>query len=536
VAKPVSDPQKTIFDTDWLCPGVLDPETDHLIFVIRDEIAPLISDEDFADMYQQRGRRPISPKVLVLTMLLQFLENLPDRQAARNVRLRLDWKIAMGLSLDYEGFHFSVLEKFRDRLIENRKQRELFDRLIDKLVELGLIRPRGKQRIDSTWVAGHLRKLTKLELMTESIRAAMMQIKKELGKEVLEEAVPEEIISNYERVINSWKMDNNELKERYIQAGKDAMLVLERLRAHKKREEFFKLEKVRILEKVFEQNFEIKQNGKPEPEDKVERKEKIVTPHEPEARYSERKGKSWIGYKLQVTETAEESEQGEEVVNFITDVEVTNAAEHDSQYTIRAIERQKEKGLEPEEMLTDSAYVNSGTIAEARKMDTELTGPVSTGGGKRTEVPIEDFEIDYERKQAICPKGVRSKSWSKNKKGAIMITFPKNECQRCDMYGKCTKSKRGRVLYLVAGHEIVKERKREMKKESYKRKMRLRRPVEGTISELVRAHGMRQARYRGRERIRLQAIFSALAVNVKRYAKKLKRAIFPRAETAVCAV
>ena len=45
---------------------------------------------------------------LALITILQFAERLPDRQAADAVRARLDWKYALGLELEDQGFDFSV--------------------------------------------------------------------------------------------------------------------------------------------------------------------------------------------------------------------------------------------------------------------------------------------------------------------------------------------------------------------------------------------------------------------------------------------
>jgi len=163
MAKPKSNPQCSFFDADSFS-HLLDPKADAVYLTIKHVIAPLIKDEDYADMYSHLGRRPVSPRTLVLTILLQFLENLSDRRAARSVRLSLAWKIAIGLALDDPGFHFSDLSEFRDRLEKNNKQRAAFDALLEKLEELGLIRKRQKQRLDATHIFGHLRKLTLLLL------------------------------------------------------------------------------------------------------------------------------------------------------------------------------------------------------------------------------------------------------------------------------------------------------------------------------------------------------------------------------------
>ena len=49
--------------------------------------------------------------------ILQFRENLADRQAAEAVWARIDWKYLLGLALTDAGFDFSVLSEFRDRLL-----------------------------------------------------------------------------------------------------------------------------------------------------------------------------------------------------------------------------------------------------------------------------------------------------------------------------------------------------------------------------------------------------------------------------------
>jgi transposase len=83
---------------------------------VRDRLEGLFTDEDFADWYPADGRRGLSPARLALVSVLQFAENLPDRQAAQAVRCRIDWKYALGMELTDPGFDHSVLSEFRDRM------------------------------------------------------------------------------------------------------------------------------------------------------------------------------------------------------------------------------------------------------------------------------------------------------------------------------------------------------------------------------------------------------------------------------------
>ena len=108
-----------------------------------------------------------------MVTVLQFTENLTDRQAADAVRGRLDWKYCLGLALEDEGFDFSVLSEFRSRLVAAALERAILDLLLGRLKGLGLVKAGGPQRTDSTHVLGRIRDLNRLELAGESVRAAL---------------------------------------------------------------------------------------------------------------------------------------------------------------------------------------------------------------------------------------------------------------------------------------------------------------------------------------------------------------------------
>jgi transposase len=135
----------------------------------RDELGSWCDDEAFAAAYGARGRPGISPAQLAMVTVLQFTENLTDRQAADAVRGRLDWKYCLGLELDDEGSGFSVLSEFRSRLVAGAMEAALLARL----GALGLVGAGMRQRTDSTHVLGRIRDLNRLELAGETVRAAL---------------------------------------------------------------------------------------------------------------------------------------------------------------------------------------------------------------------------------------------------------------------------------------------------------------------------------------------------------------------------
>src|SRR5205085_8661794 len=130
---------------------------------MHDELGRLYADRDFAALFPVRGQPALAPAQLALVTLMQFAEGLSDRQAADGVRARIDWKYALCLPLEDEGFDASVLSEFRARLIAGGAERRLFETLLEHLKDHALVKPRGRQRTDSTHVLAAIQVLSRLE-------------------------------------------------------------------------------------------------------------------------------------------------------------------------------------------------------------------------------------------------------------------------------------------------------------------------------------------------------------------------------------
>jgi len=123
-----------------------------LAVLIRDRLGEWLGDEEFAAAFGTRGKPGWSPSRLALVTVLQRAENLPDRQAADAVRVRLDWKYLLGLPVDDPGFDHTVLSEFRNRVADAGLEQVVLDALLARLAASGLVRAGGKQRTDSTHV------------------------------------------------------------------------------------------------------------------------------------------------------------------------------------------------------------------------------------------------------------------------------------------------------------------------------------------------------------------------------------------------
>ena len=172
---------------------------------MRDELGTLFDDELFTAVYASEGQPALHPWQLALVSVMQFAENLSDRQAADAVRARIDWKYALGLELSDEGFHYSALSEFRTRLVAGSLEQILLDRLLERCRERGWLKARGRQRTDSTHVLGAVRALNQLELVGETLRTTL-NVLATVAPEWLKEQVPPEWYERYGERMEDYRL------------------------------------------------------------------------------------------------------------------------------------------------------------------------------------------------------------------------------------------------------------------------------------------------------------------------------------------
>src|SRR5438128_3510139 len=144
--------------------------------ILRDTLGTIFQDDDFTALFPLVGQPGLPPWRLALVTIGQFRENLADRQAAEAVRARIDWKYLLGWDLTDAGFDFSALSEFRDRLLAGSAAEHVLDKLLERCRALGLLTARGRQRTDSTHVLAAIRVMNRLELVAETLRAALNEL------------------------------------------------------------------------------------------------------------------------------------------------------------------------------------------------------------------------------------------------------------------------------------------------------------------------------------------------------------------------
>jgi transposase len=196
--------------------------------LLRDRLGPVFDDAGFADLYPRRGQPAYTPWRLSLVTLLQFREGLSDRQAAEAVRARIDWKYLLSLELADAGFDHTVLCEFRARLLDGGAAERLLARMLDGAHEAGLLKARGRQRTDSTHVLAAVRALNRLELLAETLRAALNAIAT-VAPDWLRGLAPPEWHERYDRRVEDRRLPKTEPKRAaYVaQVGTDGFRLLD---------------------------------------------------------------------------------------------------------------------------------------------------------------------------------------------------------------------------------------------------------------------------------------------------------------------
>src|SRR4051812_5399868 len=230
--------------------------------LLRNRLGPVFDDTGFADLYPQRGQPAYTPWRLALVTLLQVREGLSDRQAAEAVRARIDWKYLLALDLADAGFDHTVLCEFRGRLLDGDASERLLARVLDTAREAGLLKVRGRQRTDSTHGLAAVRDLNRIELLAETLRAALNAIAV-IAPDWLRALAPPEWHARYDRRIEDSRLpESGPKREAYVaQVGADGYRLLKALEGANAPPDAAALPTVAVLRRVWARHFERNEAG-----------------------------------------------------------------------------------------------------------------------------------------------------------------------------------------------------------------------------------------------------------------------------------
>src|SRR5438094_612586 len=437
----------------------------HPYLTVRDVLGTIFQDDDFAALFPAWGPPGLPPWRLALVTIMQFRENLADRQAAEAVRARIDWKYLLSLELTDPGFDFSVLSEFRDRLLAGSAEALLLDKLLERCRVLGLLKARGPQRTDSTHVLAAIRVLNRLELVAETLRATLNALAT-VAPDWLQGLAPLAWYERYSRRIEDTRLPREQAqRDAYAQTvGADGFHLLDALDAPQAPTGLRELPIIATLRQTWQRHYERTARA-------------LASPGEPP----------------------------EYAVRFKASRELPPAAEGiESPYDVEARYRHRRD--------------EQGII---------LRGPTRPSQGWQTQVDgaytIDQFAVDWDQQQVRCPQGHLSVAWWEHGGGQgsrpIIVAFDKQTCGTCPVRPCCTRAKHtGRRLRLPPQdqYEALQAAQTWSASEEGQQLYKRRAGVEGTLSQGVRAFGLRRTRYWGLAKTHVQHVAIAAAINIDR--------------------
>jgi Transposase DDE domain len=414
-----------------------------------------------------------------------------------------------------------------------------------------LLKARGQQRTDSTHVLAAIRVLNRLELVAETLRAALNAVATR-APAWLQALTPLAWYERYSRRIEESRLPQGQAeREAYAHTvGEDGFLLLDALDTAEAPEGLLELPSIDALRRTWQRHYErtgdavlaAERDAKPCVRFKANRElppaaEGIESPYDTDARYRHKRDTTWTGSMVHVSETCEPT-----APHLLTHVHTTPATVYEAQCTTPIQQALIAKELPPREHFVDAAYISADLLVHSRdEQGITLRGPTRPSQGWQMQVAgaytFEQFTVDWERQQVRCPQGKTSVSWAERVGPAdhpfIQVRFSTQDCGTCAQRALCThaKSPQARTLKLHPRpqSEALHAAQAWYAGEEGQRQYGRRAGVEGTLSQGVRAFGLRRTRYRGLPKTHLQHVATAAAINLDRIVAWLDQR--PRAQT-----
>lgn len=509
--------------------------------LLRDELGTIYTDNEFASVFSVQGHSAISPWRLAMICVMQFLEDLTDRQAADAVRSRIDWKYLLSLELGDPGFDFSVLSEFRSRIIAGKLEQRLLERLLEQCKQKGWIKQGGKQRTDSTHVLAAIRTLNRLESIGETLRAALNTLAT-VEPDWLRSWVPQAWFERYGRPVDEYRLPKGkEARQSYAETiGNDGMDLLSRVWSETAPVYLREIAVVEQLRQSWVHQFWVDNNRLRlrDAKDLPPAGKRSDSPYDPEARYGNKRSTTWTGYKVHLTETCDE-----DAMHLITHVMTTPANVPDIEQTEPVHQALRTKQLLPQEHFADAGYVDSGLLIDSSKQyGVELIGSMRPNGSWQTKVEaaydLSQFHINWKMHQVTCPQGKKSRKWVEaidtGGNRFIHVRFLHSDCRFCPARALCTRSAtEARALGFrpKAEYEVLQKVRQQQQTKQWQQRYNQRAGIEGTLSQGIHCFGLRRTRYIGLAKTHFQHVLTSIAMNVTRIVSWLME--IPHAHTRI---
>jgi transposase len=454
-----------------------------------------------------QGRPALEPVLLLKLSFLEYHDRLSDKRAVDTAQVNVAYREFLDLSMTSDLPDPSLLCRFRARL-GAEKFAEIFHGVLAQAREHGLLKDRLRLK-DATHVIADVAVPATIALVA-AVRNRLLDALAPYDAEWVEgQRIQAEMIRNDSAgAADEQRLELRVTHLREIIAWTDDFVARQEGTPVTAGTYWQRLkETLSLAHKV------LSDREHPEAGDA------LASLEDPDARFGRHCG-PYCGYLLDIAMDADSE--------LITSV-IVPASNGDEAADAALLIRQEEEahGNDVEALSAD------GVLCKGERLR-ELTDP--EGLNLKVFVPVppepptehftaEDFRLDEAGQQVTCPAGQQSSRRDRSKHDTGWIyRFRYTVCSACPLHGKCMAK-----LPKCHGRSVIKNdyaaeyaaARARTKTPEFEAVRRDHRKVERKLGEMVRHHRSRRARYRGRPKVLVQQLMTALVVNVKRMVKIL---------------
>ncbi len=474
---------------------------DHILYKINQQVDFSFVNEACSDLYSPDQGRPVKnlPEMMFRSSIVQYLNNYSDRDMEQAARYNIITKWFIGIPIEDSSYDHSALGDFRDRLGEER-WKKLFFQILKQIEDAGLAK--GTQYVDATHIIANIAIPGTIGLIRQGIKEVMVEIEK-VSPELYKELGGKKTAGKKERV---GRLTTEEKKKKLVE-------VVEEARKIKSKAEELKSpsidRNIEQLSQILNENIDEKDNVIQKRKDHV--KDKLVSLVDKDARHGAKSDeKTFTGYKANVMK----SEDG-----FVTNTRATSGNTYDGDALVPLVDEKIANSSRPDKIGGDTHYGSAENRYQMATRGITIVAPLKENFNPTGLFPQEKFVFDDTG--VTCPAGNRTMISNNNEKdGTTTFFFKKDVCSLCILKELCTKQDR-RTITIGKHHELVEEAREYNKTEAFKEDMKERAQIEPKHAEMKRFHGLARAKYWGLPKVNIQAIITAIVVNVKRFANVL---------------
>jgi len=462
----------------------------------------ILKDEDFAHWFDPKiGRPSVPPSVVAGAFLLALREECTDREAEQRMRFDLRWKWALGLDLTDSGCDHSSICLFRGRLLAHQEEGKLFQEIVRRAVEAGLLAKRAMQVMDSSPMLG----AAAVQDTYKLIRTALHKLVKGHGKELPDALRPrlKRYLKTGKPVIN-WEDPEARRRELERLVG-DAELALAELPEESDKPGAAAARD--LLKQVARQDVEEGPDGRTRIRQGVA-KDRVVSTVDPEMRHGHKSSAGkWNGYKKHVSVEPE--------TELLTAVALTAANVGDGAVAMELLEQQSEVGLAPAEVVADMAYAGGELRSQALGQGEGTMLITKSPARSREYFDKADFRIDLTANTVTCPADqvVEIRFLPGH---ATEAKFNTATCSACHLASLCLRNPDSGRTVTINPHEDQLQAAQQRREAPDFPALQKKRPTVERKQAHWNRHGGRRSRYFGAAKTRLQLFWSAAVVNLDR--------------------